>query len=164
MQRGVSLNLRCLSCEDCGSDKFASAGSNACTSCGPGRFSVQASANCTACSAGVPRPSMPLPANPVDLASSRQRLLQPAPHALAGSMPTRQAKAERSAGPGSLLCSMPEPLTAKFVVAASLRRLALLPAPAAAQVDSPFKPVQIAPPAARGVSQPPMPLPAKPVI
>ena len=67
---------------------------------------------------GIRQHPKPLPAQPVERASLRPRLLRHAPDALAESTPARQAKAARSAKLGNLLCSMAELLTAKSVFAA----------------------------------------------
>ena len=75
-------------------------------------------------------------------------------------MPARPARSVRL---DSLLYSMESLLTARFVVAASLRHLAPFPASTAARVYSPSKPAQMAPHAARGVPRRSMPLPSKPV-
>ena len=84
-----------------------------------------------------------LAAKPVNLARSRRRLPLPALPALGGNMPARQGTAAQSARRESFVFNG-QLLTAKFVVAASLR-LALLPASAAARPDSPFKPAQFTP-------------------
>ena len=66
---------------------------------------------------GEPQPPMPFALKPMDLASLRQRPLQPPPRALGG-VARRPAKAVRNAGHGGLQCCVAALLTTKVVISA----------------------------------------------